>query len=129
MIWTVSTTHIALGQAQHLLLWSGVTTSCGDFEVTVRRALDGRPGKSCVLVGLRGVGKTVLLNRFTEIAEHRKMKVGYVEASEGGDFPELLAVRLAKDSSGTGTGSKSPSCALGGQAGSVSARVIHADVP
>ena len=67
-----------------------------DFEVTVRRAQDGRPGKSCVLVGLRGVGKTVLLNRFTEIAEREKMKVGYVEASEGGDFPELLAVRLRR---------------------------------
>jgi len=68
----------------------------GDFEITVRRALDGRPGKSCVLVGLRGVGKTVLLNRFAEISEHRNMKVGYVEASEGGDFPELLAVRLRR---------------------------------
>ena len=67
-----------------------------DFDITVRRALDRRPGKSCVLVGLRGVGKTVLLNRFTEIAEHEKMKVGYVEASEGADFPELLAVRLRR---------------------------------
>ena len=68
----------------------------GDFDITVRRALDRRPGKSCVLVGLRGVGKTVLLNRFAEIAEHKKMKVGYVEASEVGDFPELLAVRLRR---------------------------------
>ncbi len=67
-----------------------------DFDVTVRRAQDGRPGKSCMLVGLRGVGKTVLLNRFTEIAERQKMKVGYLEASEGGDFPELLAVRLRR---------------------------------
>ena len=67
-----------------------------DFDVTVRRAQDGRPGKSCVLVGLRGVGKTVLLNRFTEIAEREKMKVGHVEAFEGGDFPELLAVRLRR---------------------------------
>ena len=68
----------------------------GDFEVTVHRALDGRPGKSCVLVGLRGVGKTVLLNRFTGIAEGKEMKVGYVEASEGGAFPELLAIRLRR---------------------------------
>ncbi|MCY4370203.1 MAG: ATP-binding protein [bacterium] len=67
-----------------------------DFDITVRRALDARPGKSCVLVGLRGVGKTVLLNRFTEIAERKEMKVGYIEASEGGDFPELLAVRLRR---------------------------------
>ena len=67
-----------------------------DFEVTVRRALDRRPGKSCVLVGLHGVGKTVLLNRFTEIAEREKMKVGYIEASERGGFADLLAVRLRR---------------------------------
>ena len=68
----------------------------GDFEITVRRALDGRPGKSCVVVGLRGVGKTVLLNHFTAIAEQKEMKVAYLEDSEGGGFPELLAVRLRR---------------------------------
>lgn len=67
-----------------------------DFEITVRRALDRRPAKSCVLVGLRGVGKTVLLNRFTESAERNAMKVGFLEASESGDFAELLAVRLRR---------------------------------
>ena len=67
-----------------------------DFEVTVRRALDGRPGKSSVLIGLRGVGKTVLLNRFTAVASEKGFKVGFIEASEGGDFPELLASRLRR---------------------------------
>ena len=67
-----------------------------DFEVTMRRALDRRPGKSCVLLGLRGVGKTVLLNRFSQIAEQQEVKVGFLEASEGGGFPELLAVRLRR---------------------------------
>lgn len=67
-----------------------------DFEITMRRALDRRPGKSCVLLGLRGVGKTVLLNRFSRIAEQQKVKVGFIEASEGGGFPELLAVRLRR---------------------------------
>ncbi len=62
----------------------------------MRRALDRRPGKSCVLLGLRGVGKTVLLNRFSQIAEQREVKVGFIEASEGGGFPELLAVRLRR---------------------------------
>lgn len=66
------------------------------FGITVRRALDRRPGKSCVLVGLRGVGKTVLLNRFTEAAEQHAMKVGYIEASESGGFASLLAVRLRR---------------------------------
>lgn len=67
-----------------------------DFEITMRRALDRRPGKSCVLLGLRGVGKTVLLNRFSQIAEQREVKVGFIEASDGGGVPELLAVRLRR---------------------------------
>ncbi|MCQ3812597.1 MAG: ATP-binding protein [Acidimicrobiia bacterium] len=67
-----------------------------DFEITMRRALDRRPGKSCVLLGLRGVGKTVLLNRFSRIAEQLEAKIGFLEASEGGGFPELLAVRLRR---------------------------------
>ena len=49
-----------------------------------------------MLVGLRGVGKTVLLNRFTEAAEQHAMKVGYIEASESGGFASLLAVRLRR---------------------------------
>ncbi len=47
-------------------------------------------------VGLRGVGKTVLLNRFVERAEAQGMSVGYVEAPESGDFGRLLAGRLRK---------------------------------
>ncbi|WP_116997337.1 ATP-binding protein [Desertimonas flava] len=66
------------------------------FGVTVRRALDGRPGKSYMPIGLRGVGKTVLLNRFTEIATHEGMQVAYIEAPETGDFRTLLASRLRK---------------------------------
>ena len=66
------------------------------FGVTLRRTLSGRSGKSCMLVGLRGVGKTVLLNRFAEIAAVEGVKVGFVEASEGGDFRMRLAVRLRR---------------------------------
>jgi DNA-binding CsgD family transcriptional regulator len=66
------------------------------FGVTVRRALSGRPGKSLMPVGLRGVGKTVLLNRFQEIALQEGMQSGYIEAPEGGDFARLLAISLRK---------------------------------
>jgi hypothetical protein len=66
------------------------------FGVTVRRALDGRPGKSYMPIGLRGVGKTVLLNRFAEIAEQEGLQVAFIEAPETGDFRMLLAVRLRK---------------------------------
>lgn len=66
------------------------------FGVTVRRALAGRPGKSVMPIGLRGVGKTVLLNRFTEIARDEGLSVGFIEASDQGDFRVLLANRLRR---------------------------------
>jgi molybdopterin-guanine dinucleotide biosynthesis protein len=47
-------------------------------------------------IGLRGVGKTVLLTRFTEVAEQAALAVGFIEASEAGNFPQLLASRLRK---------------------------------
>lgn len=47
-------------------------------------------------VGLRGVGKTVLLNRFQEIATQEGLEVGYIEAPEGGDFASMLAICLRK---------------------------------
>ena len=52
------------------------------------------PGKSVVALGLRGVGKTVLLNRFSDIAAQEGFKVGFVEAPENGEFQTLLAIRL-----------------------------------
>ena len=53
-----------------------------DFGVAVRRAVAGRPGKSYMPVGLRGVGKTVLLNRFSEIARDEGLDVATIEAPE-----------------------------------------------
>ncbi|MEM8784901.1 MAG: ATP-binding protein, partial [Pseudomonadota bacterium] len=37
-------------------------------EIAIARIKNGRHAKSEILVGLRGVGKTVLLNRFRQIA-------------------------------------------------------------
>lgn len=64
------------------------------FRITVGRAVNGRPGKSVMPIGLRGVGKTVLLNAFNEIAEEEGLHVGYIEAPETGDLRKLLATRL-----------------------------------
>lgn len=47
-------------------------------------------------IGLRGVGKTVLLNRFSEIAAYEGLQVAFIEAPETGDFRTLLTVRLRK---------------------------------
>jgi hypothetical protein len=66
------------------------------FGIAVRRAVAQRPGKSQMPIGLRGVGKTVLLNRFAEIAESEGVEVGFIEAPESGDFRYLLAAKLRK---------------------------------
>jgi AAA ATPase domain len=66
------------------------------FRLTVGRAVRKRPGKSVMPIGLHGVGKTVLLNTFIEVAEQEGLKVGYIEAPETGDLRRLLAVRLRK---------------------------------
>lgn len=66
------------------------------FETTLARARAGRPGKSVMPVGLRGVGKTVLLNRFAELAVDAEFSVAFIEASDAGDLATLLAVRLRK---------------------------------
>lgn len=64
------------------------------FGVSIRRALNGMPGKSLMPIGLRGVGKTVLLNRFADIADAEGCKVAFIEAPETGDFRAQLAARL-----------------------------------
>lgn len=66
------------------------------FGLTVRRALSGRPGKSVMPIGLRGVGKTVLLNRFAEIARDDGLEVAFVEVVEKADLSRLLTVHLRK---------------------------------
>lgn len=53
-----------------------------------------RPAKSIIVVGLRGVGKTVLLLRASDYAESRGMLVTRVEAPESRSLPALLAPGL-----------------------------------
>jgi hypothetical protein len=67
-----------------------------DATIDMERALDGKSPKSLMLLGLRGVGKTVLLNRLLEIADRLGFKTAKVEAPEGGRLPELLAPELRR---------------------------------
>lgn len=67
-----------------------------DATIDMERALAGRSPKSLMLLGLRGVGKTVLLNRLVEIAGQLGFKTAKVEAPEGGRLPELLAPELRR---------------------------------
>jgi hypothetical protein len=50
------------------------------FEVTLQRVAGGRPERSMVLSGLRGVGKTVLLNALRGQAVQRAWGTGKLEA-------------------------------------------------
>ena len=56
----------------------------------------GRPAKSFMLVGLRGVGKTVLLNRIQQIAEDSGYIAAMVEAPESKSLPEVLLPPLRR---------------------------------
>jgi hypothetical protein len=49
-----------------------------------------------MLVGLRGVGKTVLLNKVAEIAEESGFIATLVETPENKNLPELLIPCLRK---------------------------------
>jgi hypothetical protein len=69
-----------------------------ELRATLRTALErariGRPAKSAMLVGLRGVGKTVLLDRVREDAEAVGIHTVRIEAPEGRSLPALLAPQL-----------------------------------
>ena len=64
------------------------------LRIALERAKLGRPAKSAMLVGLRGVGKTVLLDRIREDAEIAGIHTVRIEAPEGRSLPALLAPQL-----------------------------------
>ena len=60
----------------------------------IARAKKGRFAKSLMLLGLRGVGKTVLLNRIDQIAEEADCRTVVFEADPHRRLPELIAQPL-----------------------------------
>ena len=63
-------------------------------RVAVERVRRGLPTKSVLMVGLRGVGKTVLLDRMRDDAEATRLQTMRVEAPEGRSLPAMLAPEL-----------------------------------
>jgi hypothetical protein len=59
---------------------AGRDRELAQFEVVLERIARGRPERSMVLTGLRGVGKTVLLNSFRSMALQRLWGTGKIEA-------------------------------------------------
>lgn len=63
-------------------------------RVALARVRRGLPTKSILMVGLRGVGKTVLLDRMREDAESSGLQTVRIEAPENRSLPALLAPQL-----------------------------------
>ena len=67
------------------------------IRICIERIRRGNPAKSVLMVGLRGVGKTVLLDQMRNDAEATGIHTIRLEAPEGRSLPALLApqIRLA----------------------------------
>lgn len=69
-----------------------------EFQVALGRRINRQHGKHMFLVGLRGIGKTVLLNQACSIAEEMNYEVVFLEVkateSKSGGFLRLLAADI-----------------------------------
>ena len=63
-------------------------------KIALVRIRSRRSSKSLILQGLRGVGKTVLLNRIADAAQNQNFKAVIIEASENKPLPALLIPHL-----------------------------------
>jgi len=75
---------------------AGRDTILDSASIMLQRIRAGRPSRSVILVGLRGVGKTVLLNRIREMGEEREYQCLLIEAHEEKSLPSLLVPPLRK---------------------------------
>lgn len=64
------------------------------MTLCLERLRIGRPAKSLMLVGLRGVGKTVLLDQMMKDANAKGIITVRIEAPEGRSLPAMLAPQL-----------------------------------
>ncbi len=63
-------------------------------QLTIKRTLSGKAPKSLMLLGLRGVGKTVLLNEIEQIAENLKCQTVLFEVDGDRSLAEQLTPQL-----------------------------------
>jgi hypothetical protein len=64
------------------------------LRIALARITQGKPAKSVLMVGLRGVGKTVLLDQVRKDAESAGIYAVRVEAPENKSLPALLAPQI-----------------------------------
>jgi hypothetical protein len=75
---------------------AGRATEVRELDVTLQRLLSGRSGKSQLITGLHGVGKTALLYEFSRAAAQRGFVHEHIEVGDDGGLPLRLAVALRK---------------------------------
>lgn len=63
-------------------------------RVALERVRQAKPTKSVLMVGLRGAGKTVLLDRIRDSAEAAGIHTLRIEAPESRSLPALIAPQL-----------------------------------
>jgi hypothetical protein len=69
---------------------SGRSEIIAGADTALQRVLLGRPAQSQMLLGLRGVGKTVLLNKIEQMAESHGYLTSFIEAPEDRKLVDLL---------------------------------------
>lgn len=65
-----------------------------EARIALHRVIQGRSSQSQLLLGLRGVGKTVLLNKIEELALDAGYLTSFIEAPEDRPLPDLLYPKL-----------------------------------
>lgn len=65
-------------------------------DFAIQRLMHGRHDKAQILLGLRGTGKTVLLNKFEALAATHGCDTTFIEAPEDRSLASLLVPRLQK---------------------------------
>jgi hypothetical protein len=75
---------------------AGRATEVRELDVALHRLLLGRSGKSQLVTGLHGVGKTVLLSEFARVAARRGFIHEHIEVGDDGELALRLAVGLRK---------------------------------
>lgn len=73
---------------------AGRDTLLAEARLAVRRSKNGKPARSFIYVGLRGVGKTVLLNEVQALAEKEGALTDFIEVSSTTKLSKVIIASM-----------------------------------